>query len=268
MIASVHPGALPGVVRFAEELSRDPSARSYPAYSGSDEFRREFARRMEDGFLWVWEENGELCGVCAGFSVEEDRYFQTTVILSREERVLSGFVNEIDRLYPEYERFIGFDGKNVRLARVLEQAGYQVADDMQDVRIAPGQGAPRPGVRLLPAPTADFREYHDRIFPDIYWDAPHMAEKWELFRVYVTEQDGRITGECFLKPGDDLFEICGAEAKGPEALLSHAVWDAGKTAPGMFLIETGDDKMLRAAEKVGFRRENHYICCEKKPMQA
>jgi len=262
---------------FSWRLCADEEHRSYPYMESEAEIRTEFEKRMKsaDGGAMVCRAEGELKGAACWFSIEEERYLQTTGLYAESAAVIETMLAEIEKKYPDYERYIGVTKENDDAAQVLGMREYALVDDCIDYRRGRSNRLKEESdtiiVRIDDRWKEEYLAFHERNFDDGYWNSRRLEEHFEEWDIYAVIEESQVRAGLFAKDyGNGTGEIFGIQAIDMETaceLMRYAVDDIQERHAAIkemvFMAEAKDENAGEAAGRAGFRRKSTYRCWKK-----
>ena len=255
-------------------LCRDVSTRSYPLFQSKNEIKREYSMRLreEHGELLGYFSGEALFGVCGFFVIPPERYLQTVAFyIERDtQKAIDEILAYLKENYPGYSINAGLPFENAAVAGPLQQKGFGLAEDSFDLRLTlrdfmRNDRPQEPALRLAAGRYAEYAEFHDLHFPDIYWNAERLLSDIARWRIFVHLGDGKIDGSIFVMMQSRTAEIFGLWA--PDAEITRELLCGSikavtaenvKIGEIVFFVEKGETKNMNAAEACGFRRAAHY----------
>lgn len=254
----------------------DLSQRSYLLYTSQKEMAAEYRREMEDedGQLLGCFKKAQLVGVMCLEVLPADNYVETMGLYydPQQPEVIEAFLDFINQRYSRSTMYIGLPYENEMLKTGLLKAGYQLTDDSNDWRFdLAGANNNFKIPETVKSPTAEempiYLTEHDRLFPDIYWQADHLAEQLADFWIFYTGTLPQISGAAFIKRGKRIAEIFGLMAQNNQIaadLLQAGLAVTTATEPPLdslvFFMDTKAVIDNQAAQKAGFKLFSHYQC--------
>jgi len=154
----------------------------------------------------------------------------------------------------------------------LATIGAEVLEDCITMQVTPQEYIPYDDAEITALEKADYAEFamlHDTVnpAPDMYWTSRRIWDKWDKWRVFVIQTNGKITGYALLLVAlrdDAKGEIFCVEADNQTqrvALLSVAVHCAFENDKEVVIRVVDRDNPIEMEEvvKVGFREVGFYI---------
>jgi len=256
------------------KLCQTVSTRSYPLFQSKAEVKREYSLRFREthGALLGCFSGGTLTGVCGFFAIPSDRYLQTVAFyIERDcQKAADGFLAYFKENYPGYSVNVGIPFENTAVAEALQRNGFDLTEDSYDMRLAPNDftrdGRPKePVLRLAADQYAEYAKFHDRHFPDIYWNAERLLADIAGWRIFVHRSDGGIDGSAFATLQSKTAELFGLWAPGEEtarALLYGSVEaliaENARLEAILFFVDESEKYNLTASRECGFLCKGHY----------
>lgn len=255
-------------------LCQSVSTRSYPLFQSKKAIRKEYLlrRKEEHGELLGCFSGETLIGVCAFFVIPSDRYLQTVAFYTERDtqKAIDEILAYLKENYPGYSINAGLPFENAAVAGPLQQKGFGLAEDSFDLRLTlrdfmRNDRPQEPALRLASGRYAEYAEFHDLHFPDIYWNAERLLSDIARWRIFVHLGDGKIDGSIFVMMQSKTAEIFGLWAPDAEITrellcgsIKAATTENTNIGEVIFFVEEDETHNLNAAEACGFRRAAHY----------
>ena len=280
MIKTIHN--VEEVIDFTWELSQDNLNASYPRKDSIIELKEYIKKFIDDDSKNVIAsyQQGELCGICLYFWIDEEKYVQTKIFLIKDgyDQVGEELINYIRNQLTGYEFFItGIPFTNKNANEYFKKKNIKCSESSIVTEIHNLE--PRTNQRnhcVEEVSKNNFDEYakfHDRyaIPLEMYYNSTNLLKDMERFRVFVYRNASEIIGSIFVKRVMDSAEVFGLfvrekyENKGIEGILINEMLtrlynELGEVKEIVYFIEEDSTNELNATLTAGFEVQAKYRC--------
>ena len=179
---------------FAESFQGDPDF-SDPMLSTEEQIRcnldKSFARQNRQ-ILGAYQD-GQLAGLFVLLVLDEEKYLEMLVGLSREAQAYRELMEYLARNYPGWKADFVFNPRNGLLKATLEDVGAEFEQEQQKMvfsgSVIPGDAT---GIwELSEQYAAEYYVIHSR---DVYWTGEKVAAAPEKFRTFLAINQGCVVG--------------------------------------------------------------------------
>ncbi len=250
---------------FVDSFSNDP-AFSDPMLSNEAQVAANLRKPIEEcpeqyAVLGVYEDE-LLIGLFSFAVLEEERYLELLVGLSRSSAAYSAILRYLERSYPGCDVDFVFNPQNVLLRELLEQMGAAFEPEQQKMVLDElVSGVDTSGVVLLtPQYAPQYFAMHNR---DMYWTGEKVAAATDRFRTLLAIEDDIVVGyldvtHCFdeNEPYDLLVREEYRRKGYGRKLLARAV-ELNRPRGMMLLVDVDNVDAIRLYESLGFEKVEH-----------
>lgn len=280
MIKTIHNAE--EVIDFTWKLSQDNLNASYPRKESIidlKEYIKEFIDDDSKNVIASYQQ-GELCGICLYFWINEEKYVQTKVFLIKDgyDQIAEEFINYISSQLTGYEFFITgipFTNKNVNeyfKKKNIKCIESSIVTEIHNLE-PPTKQRNHCIEEINKNNFDEYAKFHDRyaIPLEMYYNSTNLLKDMERFRVLVYRNDNHIVGSIFLKRVRNSAEVFGLfvhekyENKGIECILINEMLtklynEFGELKEIVYFIEKDSTNELNAALTAGFEVQAKYKC--------
>ncbi|MBR2263780.1 MAG: GNAT family N-acetyltransferase [Firmicutes bacterium] len=245
---------------FIHELNNDPCF-SDPMLSTPGQVERNLMNSLDkpnDHVLGVYE-NGEMTGLFDFLIMEEDRYIEMIVGLSRSAAAYEEIMDWLKANYPGYQADFVFNPANRVLKELLERNDAEFDKEQQKMVLHDRHlQIDTTGIELL---SKAYEEQYKAIHgTEVYWTAERVIEAPERFRVLLAVEDGHVLGyiditKCFddNEPFDVWVEPSFRRRGWGRKLVAKAI-ELNRPADMMLLVEVDNTPAICLYESLGFEK--------------
>ena len=244
---------------FAESFLGDPDF-SDPMLSTEEQIRcnldKSFARQNRQ-ILGAYRD-GQLAGLFVLLVLDEEKYLEMLVGLSREAQAYRELMEYLARNYPGRKADFVFNPRNGLLKAILEDVGAEFEQEQQkmvfSVSVIPGDAT---GIREFSEQyAAEYCVIHSR---DVYWTGEKVTAAPERFRIFLAIDGGRVVGyldvtHCFEENEPyNLFVLPEYRRRGFGRRLLAAALECNRPKGMMLLVDTDNVPAIRLYASMGFQ---------------
>ena len=193
---------------FAEGICRDP-AFSNPYFDTPEKIAAELNAAADNPRLHALAvRNGDVAGLFIFLVVEDERYLEMTLGLSRETAAYEEIADWLKARFPGFQADFSFNPRNAAIRDVLTRRGAEFYPAQKRMTLT---GTPVPvdttGIEPLSAAREDaYIAIHDT---DCYWTGERVAKAPEQFDVFLAVEDGTVVGYIDVTKGGEVGEPFG-----------------------------------------------------------
>ena len=270
------------IIDFTWELSQDNLNASYPRKESIMELKEYIKQFIDDDSKNVIAsyQQGELCGICLYFWIDEEKYAQTKVLLIKDgyDQIAEEFINYISTQLTGYGFFITgipFTNKNVNeylRKKNIKCIESSIVTEMHNLE-PPTKQRNNCVEEVNKINFDEYAKFHDRYATplEMYYNSANLLKDIERFRILVYKNDKDIVGSVFVKIVSDSAEVFGLfvhekyENKGVECILINEMLtklynEFGEIKEIVYFIEEDCTNELNAALTAGFEIQAKYRC--------
>lgn len=244
---------------FAESFQADTDF-SDPMLSTEEQIRCNLEKaftRPNRQILGVYQD-GQLAGLFVLLVLDEDKYLEMLVGLSREAQAYRELMEYLARNYPGRKADFVFNPRNGLLKAILEDVGAEFEQEQQKMvfsgSVIPGDAT---GIREFSEQyAAEYCVIHSR---DVYWTGEKVAAAPERFRIFLAIDGGRVVGyldvtHCFEENEPyNLFVLPEYRRRGYGRKLLAAALEHNRPKGMMLLVDTDNIPAIRLYASMGFQ---------------
>lgn len=244
---------------FAESFQADTDV-SDPMLSTEEQIRCNLEKaftRPNRQILGVYQD-GQLAGLFVLLVLDEDKYLEMLVGLSREAQAYRELMEYLARNYPGWEADFVFNPRNGLLKATLEDVRAEFEQEQQKMvfsgSVIPGDST---GIQEFSEQyAAEYYVIHSR---DVYWTGEKVAAAPERFRIFLAIDGGRVVGymdvtHCFEENEPyNLFVLPEYRRRGFGRKLLAAALECNRPKGMMLLVDTDNVPVIRLYASMGFQ---------------
>lgn len=244
---------------FAESFQADTDF-SDPMLSTEEQIRCNLEKaftRPNRQILGVYQD-GQLAGLFVLLVLDEDKYLEMLVGLSREAQAYQELMEYLARNYPGWKADFVFNPRNGLLKVTLEDVRAEFEQEQQKMVFSGS---------VIPADATGIREFSEQYAAeyyvihsrDVYWTGEKVAAAPERFRIFLAIDGGRVVGyldvtHCFEENEPyNLFVLPEYRRRGFGRKLLAAALECNRPKGMMLLVETGNTAAIRLYESMNFK---------------
>lgn len=244
---------------FAESFQADTDF-SDPMLSTEEQIRCNLEKaftRPNRQILGVYQD-GQLAGLFVLLVLDEDKYLEMLVGLSREAQAYQELMEYLARNYPGWKADFVFNPRNGLLKVTLEDVRAEFEQEQQKMVFSGS---------VIPADATGIREFSEQYAAeyyvihsrDVYWTGEKVAAAPERFRIFLAIDGGRVVGyldvtHCFEENEPyNLFVLPEYRRRGFGRKLLAAALECNRPKGMMLLVETDNTATIRLYESMNFK---------------
>lgn len=244
---------------FAESFQADTDF-SDPMLSTEEQIRCNLEKaftRPNRQILGVYQD-GQLAGLFVLLVLDEDKYLEMLVGLSREAQAYQELMEYLARNYPGWKADFVFNPRNSLLKVTLEDVRAEFEQEQQKMVFSGS---------VIPADATGIREFSEQYAAeyyvihsrDVYWTGEKVAAAPERFRIFLAIDGGRVVGyldvtHCFEENEPyNLFVLPEYRRRGFGRKLLAAALECNRPKGMMLLVETDNTAAIRLYESMNFK---------------
>ena len=244
---------------FAESFQADTDF-SDPMLSTEEQIRCNLEKaftRPNRQILGIYQD-GQLAGLFVLLVLDEDKYLEMLVGLSREAQAYRELMEYLARNYPGWKADFVFNPRNGLLKATLEDVRAEFEQEQQKM-VFSGSVIPADttGIQAFSEQyAAEYDAIHSR---DLYWTGEKVAAAPERFRIFLAIDGGRVVGyldvtHCFEENEPySLFVLPEYRRRGFGRKLLAAALECDRPKGMMLLVETDNTAAIRLYESMNFK---------------
>ena len=213
----------------------------------------------------------QMVGLFSFLVLEEERYLEMLVGLSRDGEAYGEMFRYLERNFPGYSADFVFNPSNYLLKEMLEARGAVFEPEQQKMVLQHfSPAAETDGIELY---SEKYEEQYLAIHQkDTYWTGEKVLSAPDRFRVFLAVHEGKVVGYldvtwCFEENEPyDLFVLESSRRKGFGRKMLAKALEMNDSKGMMLLTDVTEQPMIRLCESLGFEKaenENsltvHYI---------
>ena len=244
---------------FAESFQANTDF-SDPMLSTEEQIRCNLEKaftRPNRQILGVYQD-GQLAGLFVLLVLDEDKYLEMLVGLSREAQAYQELMEYLARNYPGWKADFVFNPRNGLLKVTLEDVRAEFEQEQQKMVFSGS---------VIPADATGIREFSEQYAAeyyvihsrDVYWTGEKVAAAPERFRIFLAIDGGRVVGyldvtHCFEENEPyNLFVLPEYRRRGFGRKLLAAALECNRPKGMMLLVETDNTAAIRLYESMNFK---------------
>ena len=179
---------------FIHDVNADPDC-SEPMLSTEDQMEVNLKKSLikpNDHVLGVWEDD-VFTGLFDFLVLEEERYIEMIVGLTRSQTAWEDIFAWLENRYPGFQADFVFNPRNARLRKLLDQKGAEYEPEQE--KLVLGENPPAfdtTGIEPLNENYLD--QYLAMHNTDMYWTGDKVWEAKERFRALLAVDNGTVVG--------------------------------------------------------------------------
>ena len=244
---------------FAESFQGDPDF-SDPMLSTEEQIRcnlKNAFTRPNRQILGVYQD-GQLAGLFVLLVLDEEKYLEMLVGLSREAQAYRELMEYLARNHPGWKADFVFNPRNGLLKATLEDVGAEFEQEQQKM-VFSGSVIPADttGIQAFSEQyAAEYDAIHSR---DVYWTGKKVAAAPERFRIFLAIDGGRVVGyldvtHCFEENEPySLLVLPEYRRRGFGRKLLAAALERNRPKGMMLLVDTDNIPAIRLYASMGFQ---------------
>lgn len=244
---------------FAESFQADTDF-SDPMLSTEEQIRCNLEKaftRPNRQILGVYQD-GQLAGLFVLLVLDEDKYLEMLVGLSREAQAYRELMEYLARNYPGWKADFVFNPRNGLLKATLEDVRAEFEQEQQKMvfsgSVIPGDAT---GIQEFSEQyAAEYYVIHSR---DVYWTGEKVAAAPEKFRTFLAINQGCVVGyldvtHCFEENEPyDVYVLPEYRRRGYGRKLLAKALECNQPKGMMLLVETDNTAAIRLYESMNFK---------------
>lgn len=266
-------------VDFVYEIAIDPSKAGYPTYSDGIKTKEMFIERSKKAFsrdneeILLFEYDGIVEGWIHYYYLSEDNYLSTVSfnINMHTEQALQEFLEFAKIQFKGYELFLGYSKENKKAVDFLSSYGCEcIEEDYNNTAFLNKYKPVKVNdalVRIDKENYQYFREIHNMIEGDMYWNSDRIYSDIDNWIIYVMINNDETLGSVYYMVDDDgWFEIFGIDMRDNvfdaevfSELLKQAL-NTAKELNGKYMTFFCDEEGEEIAKNLGFECIGKYVC--------
>lgn len=266
-------------VDFVYEIAIDQSKAGYPTYSDGIKTKEMFIERSKKAFsrdneeILLFEYDGIVEGWIHYYYLSEDNYLSTVSfnINMHTEQALQEFLEFAKIQFKGYELFLGYSKENKKAVDFLSSYGCEcIEEDYNNTAFLNKYKPVKVNdalVRIDKENYQYFREIHNMIEGDMYWNSDRIYSDIDNWIIYVMINNDETLGSVYYMVDDDgWFEIFGIDMRDNvfdaevfSELLKQAL-NTAKELNGKYMTFFCDEEGEEIAKNLGFECIGKYVC--------
>lgn len=266
-------------IDFVYEIAIDQSKSGYPTYSDGIKTKEMFIERSKKAFLrdneeiFLFEYDGVIEGWIHYYYLSEDNYLSTVSfnIDNHTEQALQEFLEFAKKQFKGYELFLGFSKDNKKAVDFLSSNEFECIEEDYNNTVFLDKYEPVKVndalVRIDKENYLYFREIHNIIEGDMYWNSDRIYADIDNWIIYVMIKNGETLGSVYYTfAADGWFDIFGIDMKDNvfdaivfSELLKQALNNA-KELNGKYMTFFCEEEGEEIAKTLGFECVGEYVC--------
>lgn len=258
--------SLEGCDAFIRELNRDPEF-SEPMLSTPEQLTANLYNALHkpnDHVLGVFR-GDDMTGLFVFLILEDERYIEMIVGLSREAAAYGEIADWLRENYPGFQADFVFNPANVLLGELLRSLGAEFDTEQQKmVYSGPVPRLDTTGIEpLSPGRMAGYLAMHD---DDCYWTGEKVAAAPERFSVYLAVENDEVVGytdvtNCFGENEPYALEVKEAfRRRGWGRKLAAKALEMHGAGGMMLLADVDNAPAIALYESLGFVKARGQNC--------
>lgn len=267
-------------IDFAYELALDPTRSGYPTYTDGIKPKEDFidsCRRgltRDDRRVLLYLEEGTVSGwILFCF---EDGYLESNMfnIAGSIPKALAEFTAYCTEHFPGCKLCMGFPGDNKDAIGYLSQNGWSCEEQSYNNVLFFKNYEPHPESANVVIVTrenySDFRNIHERVQGDMYWNADRLYDAIDEWIIYLYRENTEPTAAIYCRDCDILMEIYGVDFKDGryqknafQALVTKVLNECKRQGKKNMVL-FGDDENQSDILELGFHCVGEYMLFAKK----
>lgn len=252
--------SLEGLEDFIEKLNADPDY-SEPMLSTPEQIACNLTaavKKPDNRVLGVYRA-GELAGLFVFLILEEERYLEMIVGLSRDPAAYDEILAWLAAHWPGYQADFVFNPGNGLLKERLTDRGASFCPEQQKMVFA-GPMPPVDCTGIEPLSPERLPQYLAMHGTDVYWTGEKVAAAPERFRVLLAVDAGRVVGyldvtRCFEENEPyDLLVLEEYRRRGWGRRLLAKALELNRPSGMMLLVDADNVPALALYESMGFAK--------------
>lgn len=203
-------------------------------------------------------QDGQLAGLFVLLVLDEDKYLEMLVGLSREAQAYRELMEYLARNYPGWKADFVFNPRNGLLKATLEDVRAEFEQEQQKMvfsgAVIPGDAT---GIQEFSEQyAAEYYVIHSR---DVYWTGEKVTAAPERFRIFLAIDGGRVVGymdvtHCFEENEPyNLFVLPEYRRRGYGRKLLAKALECNQPKGMMLLVEADNTAAIRLYESMNFK---------------
>ena len=213
-----------------------------------------------DHLMGVFE-GGVLTGLFVFLIIEEEKYIEMIVGLSRSEAAYGEAADWLAANYPGFQADFVFNPRNTVLAGVLRARGAMFDTEQQRMVLEGGRRS-MDTAGIVPLGEANKAQYVAIHATDCYWTGEKVAAEQGRFRTFVAMESGRAVGYIdvtALHDENEIFDLRVLESsrrRGWGRKLLEKALEANHPHGMMLMVEVDNSPAIALYESAGFVKKD------------
>lgn len=269
-------------IDFVWELAQDQTKSGYPTYTDGIKTKQDFINRERKAFssenedILLFTLNGQTEGWIHYCARPQDNYLDTCTFNIRTgiSTALEEFIAYARKHFPGYELYLGFPKCNREAVAYLQEKGFDcIEESFNDVLFLNTYKLLPESPQIVPVTRenfARFRDIHDQIQGQMYWNSDRLFNNLDNWKIYLYEKNGKAAGAIYYIDEEVMLEIFGVDFFNRvydkevfQALLTRVLNEEKKNGAKYFCFFTDRDSHSACLE-LGFHSVGEYVCYWKK----
>ena len=244
---------------FIDEISRDPDLAD-PMLANQEEIELNLLRAPEkpnDHVLGVFDEDGRMTGLFVFLIIEEEKYIEMIVGLSREAAVYEEALDWLQERCPGFQADFVFNPRNGLLKELLHRKGAFF--DTEQMKMLFTGNCPEVDTAGIVPLSGEYREQYIALHgKDVYWTGEKVVERPDRFNVFLALEDGKVVGyidvtNCYEE--NEPYDLWVSEAyrrRGFGRKLLAKALEENRPKDMMLLMEVDNEAAISLYQSMGF----------------
>lgn len=248
-------------LEFINELNAD-ACYSDPMLSTQEQIQHNLMKAImkKDNKVWGVFEEDTLIGLFVFLVIEEEKYAEMIVGLSKNKKAYEELFQHLTDEYPGYQIDFVYNPKNDLLQHKLEEVHAEFEIEQQKMILTNYQKVERKHqvFELTPEYQESYLKAHDD--EDKYWVGSKVLEATDKFRIFVCVMDEQVVGYVDVtyiyeeNEPYDVFVISEYRNRGIATELLSLAIEKNEDKQMMLLVDIDNEAALHVYEKIGFEK--------------
>lgn len=210
-------------IDYAYNLSQNMKTASYPIYTDGIKNKNDFIQTAYRSFdlefdeILLYKENNEVKGWIHYYYDSDDNSILAVTFLCDKlyNLMIKEFISYIKNKYPLSRICLGFPTQNEQACKELINNGFELVEasinNVLHTDVYKEKKCSNYAMKLDKKDFDLFRNLHDSIDIDIYWNSDRIYNDFENWRIYIYKESDKVVGAIYSLDASILLEVFGID---------------------------------------------------------